>query len=506
MTETTRHPDHVLDVLIVGAGFAGICAAIKLREQGLHNIRIYEKAAGIGGTWWHNTYPGAACDIASHLYCYSFEPNPYWSRIYSPQKEIQAYIEHCADKYDVGKNIQLNTAVREFTFDEEHKLWIAHLDDGSNSSARHVIFASGALHLPAFPDIPGSEQFAGPSMHSAQWDHEVDFTDKRVAVIGSAASAIQLIPELAEVASQLDVYQRTPNYIAPRNDREFTAREKARFARWPWISRLYRAYLFLRGELLLFPIVKTRHYSLRRERLEHMVKKHIRTSVARPGEREAMVPDYPLGCKRILIADNFFSAMNRSNVQLITSAITSIETDALVTADGERRGADIIVYATGFDLENYMRSTEVTGPGGIRLSELWSRAPAAYRGAFVPGLPNFYLTTGPNTGVGTTSVVYMIEAQLQLILQSIKLAGADKQIQVSQAAHDRYNHEIRGALKETVWAGSCNSWYKNEEGEISTLYPHNARRFRREHRMLRMEDFELSETARDILTEPAQGG
>ncbi len=484
-------PQTPLEVMILGAGFGGICAGIKLKEQGIRNIRIYEKAAGIGGTWWHNTYPGAVCDIASHLYCYSFEPNPNWTRIYSPQKEIQAYIERCADKYDVRKHVQLNTPINEFTYDDERKLWCAHFDDGSTQHAHHVIFASGGLHLPAFPDIPGRERFSGVSMHSAQWNHEVEFEGKHVAVIGSAASAIQLIPELAKVVAQLDVYQRTPNYVAPRNDREFTESEKNRFAKWPLLNRLYRKFIFLRGELLLFPIVRTKHKSKFRDRVEDSIKGHIRSTVTDTEAAQKMIPKYSLGCKRMLSADNFYPAMNRDNVTLITEGIDAIHGSDIVTADGTKHHADIIVYATGFDLENYMRKTEVTGPKGVKLSEIWKDLPTAYKGAFVPGMPNFYLTTGPNTGVGTTSVVYMIEAQLKLILQGIKLAGNTKQLQVRHSAHDRYNSEIKTALNETVWAGGCDSWYKNADGEISTLYPFNARSFLKDHRRLSMGDFEL---------------
>jgi cation diffusion facilitator CzcD-associated flavoprotein CzcO len=481
----------ILDVLIVGAGFAGVGAAIRLREQGIDNICVVEKAGGIGGTWWHNTYPGAACDIASHLYCYSFEPNPYWSRKYSPQAEIQAYIEHCADKYGVRRHIRLNTTVELCRFDDQRKVWIAQLAGGATATAYHVIFATGGLHLPAWPDIPGMADFQGPGMHSAEWDHSVDFNDKRVAVIGSAASAIQLIPELAKIAKHLDVYQRTPNYIAPRNDREFTAREKSRFARWPWWNRLYRKAIFLRGEWILFPLVKTKGKSRWRNRVEKMLRRYIRQSVADPKNGEAMIPHYPAGCKRMLIADNFYGAINRPNVELITEGIERIETDAVVTRDGGRHPADIIVYATGFDMENYMRQTEVIGPGGAKLTDIWARIPFAYKGGFVPGLPNFYFTTGPNTGVGTTSVVYMIEAELNLILEAIRLAGRDRLIEVSEEACRRYNEEIRAALRETVWAGDCKSWYKRPDGEIASLYPYNARTYLKDHKRLIAGDFSL---------------
>jgi cation diffusion facilitator CzcD-associated flavoprotein CzcO len=492
VTSYQPQPDKdVLDVIILGAGFGGVAAAIKLRERGIDNILVLEKAAGIGGTWWHNTYPGAACDIQSHLYCYSFEPNPNWSRKYSPQPEIQAYIEHCVDKYDIRRHIQLGAEVKGFQFDDQRGVWQAQLADGSTFASRHVIFATGGLHLPAFPDIPGMKDFAGASMHTAEWDHSVDFDGKRVAVIGSAASAIQLIPEVAKIAAHVEVYQRTPNYIAPRHDRAYSEREKARFARWPWLNRLYRKLIFLRGEYIIFPIVKTKHQSGWRNRAEHMVRRHIRDSVRDPDMREAMIPHFPLGCKRILIADNFYDAMNRPSVDLVTAGIERIEADAVITADGERHPADIIVYATGFDLENYMRKTEVIGPGGVALSDLWADKPQAYKGGFIPGIPNFYMTTGPNTGVGSTSVVYMIEAQLRLILQAIEAAGPDQLIEVTQQACERYNREIRDALQETVWAGDCQSWYKRPDGEITTLYPYDARTFLRDHKHLVHEDFTL---------------
>lgn len=480
-----------LDVLVVGAGFGGVATAIKLRQQGIKRFRVFEKSAGIGGTWWHNSYPGAACDIASHLYSYSFEPNPYWSRKFSPQAEIQAYIEHCVDKYQVREHIQLNTGVNGVYFDDDRKLWRCQLDSGDSLLAHHVVLCTGGLHTPAFPDIAGRDQFQGPSMHSAQWDHSVDFSDKRVAVIGSAASAIQLIPELATTAARVDVYQRTANYIAPRGDREFSAREQARFARWPLWHWLYRQSIFLRGEWLLFPVVKRKSRSRWRDMVQGYIKKHIHDSVADVRTRRLMTPDYPLGCKRILISDNFYQALNRDTVQLVPEPIEQIDANGLTTADGRQHPADIIVYATGFDVEQHMYATEIVGPGGVKLRQLWQQKPTAYKGAFVPGLPNLYLMSGPNTGVGTTSVIYIIEAQLNLILQAIAEGGSDRLIEVSAAANARYNSKLREALQQTVWAGDCRSWYKREDGEIVTLYPHNARRFRREHRRLQRDDFEI---------------
>lgn len=481
----------LIHVLIIGAGFGGVGAAIQLRKHGIEDFRVVDKAGGIGGTWWHNTYPGAACDIASHLYCYSFEPNPNWSRKYSPQPEIRAYIEHCARKYGVIDRIELGRELRELAF--EGGLWLARFVDNTVYRARHVIFATGGLHMPLYPDIPGRERFTGPTMHSAQWDHSVDLRGKRVAVIGSAASAIQIVPEIAGIAAQVDIYQRTPNYIAARNDRPFRAWEKRLFTLLPWLNRLYRQYLFLRGELVLFPVVKTRQRLRWRDFLEAMLRKHIRNSLTDPVLAHTMTPDYPLGCKRILIADNFYQALNRDDVNVISAGIQGIVEEGLVTADGHHHPADVIVYATGFDVENYMSSIDIRGADGELLAERWEREGVrVYKGGFVPGLPNFYMTTGPHTGVGTTSVVYMIEAQLRLILQAIQRAGSEHLIEVCPSAAADYTRAVREALADTVWAGACDSWYKKDDGEIDTLYPHNARTYLRDHRRLNTGDFFVS--------------
>ena len=479
-----------LHVLIVGAGFGGVGAAIQLRMHGIEDFLVIDKADGIGGTWWHNTYPGAACDIPSHLYCYSFEPNPHWSRKYSPQPEIQAYIEGCARKHGVIDRIELGRELRELAFEKGH--WFARFVDGGVYRCRHVIFATGGLHMPLFPDIPGRSLFRGPAMHSAEWDDSVDISGKRVAVIGSAASAIQIVPEIAGVASQVDIYQRTPNYIAPRNDRAFLPWEKSLFARLPWINRLYRYCIFMRGELTVFPVVRTRHPSRWRSFLERVLRKHIRNSLNDAELAATMTPAYPLGCKRILIADNFYRTLNRNDVSVIGTPIEHIDATGVATRDGRHHRADVIVYATGFDVENYLSSIDIRGADGRLLADTWATGPVVYRGGFVPGLPNFYMTTGPNTGVGTTSMVLMIEAQLQLIMQAVTVAGSDHLIEVLPTAAANYTRRIRDALKDTVWSGPCDSWYKKDNGDIDTLYPHNARSYLRDHRRLSRRDFRIS--------------
>ncbi|GHD08347.1 monooxygenase [Halioglobus japonicus] len=490
MSQTANMSD-ILDVLVVGAGFGGICAGIKLREAGIDNFGIYDKAAGIGGTWWHNTYPGAACDIESHLYCYSFEPNPDWSRKYSPQPEIQAYIEHCANKYGIRDQIHLQREIRQHALVDG--LWRTTFADGQVQWSRHIIFATGGLHVPAFPDIPGTSDFQGTSMHSAEWDHTVDFSKSRVAVIGSAASAIQLVPELAKVAAHVDVYQRTPNYIAARNDFAYPGWMKKLFANVPGLTWLYRQCLFYKGDLGIYPIVKTSKETRRRTAMQNMVKSHIRSSVDDTEMAEQLIPDYPMGCKRILIADNFYSSLNRDNVALVTEGIQAITAEGVNTNDNRHHPADIIVYATGFDMEKHLVAIEVIGADGKTLEERWDEGrPDVYKGGFIPGLPNFYMTTGPNTGTGTTSVVGMIEAQMKLIMQAIDLTGNNQLIEPTTSACSAYVDDIRNALRGTVWgAGACKSWYVNDKGENDTLYPYSASTFRRDHETLQLDDFSL---------------
>ena len=489
MPDETNLPGDVLDVLIIGAGFSGICCAIKLLEKGQTNFRLVEKSTGIGGTWWDNTYPGAACDVPSHFYCFSFEPNPDWSRVYSPQPEIQRYIEHCADKYGVRPHMQFGRKVRELRLDERSGVWRVDFEDGSELQARHVINGGGGLHEPSWPDIPGMQDFVGPTMHSARWNHEIDYAGKNVAVIGSAASAIQLIPQLAKTASRVDVYHRTANYIVPRNDRDFSATEKARFARWPWLGRLYRQLVFLRLDIVLFPI--TRAKSRYAQYVTGKVNKHMRNVVADESLHPHLEPDYRLGCKRILVSDDIFQTYNQDNVNVITESIKSVEKSGLRTVDGRFHNADILVYATGYDIEAHMRSISVVGSGGRSLSECWHDVPEAYNGCCIAGFPNYYMVTGPNTGVGTTSVVFMIEQSVRYILELIDKAGGDGMISVRHEPLAAYNETLHAQLEQTVWASGCKSWYRREDGKIIILYPNNARAFREQLKRVNMADFEI---------------
>lgn len=479
----------VLDALVIGTGFSGVCAGIKLLERGITNFRIFEKSQGIGGTWYDNTYPGAACDVPSHFYCYSFEPNPAWSRVYSPQAEIQTYIEGCVDKYGLRPYIQHGAKVIEIRLLESEGVWKVSFEDGSVARARHVINGFGGLHKPSVPAFPGKDSFAGASMHTAQWDNSVDFTNKRVAIIGSAASAIQIIPELAKVVSHLTVFQRTPNFIAPREDRGYTDAEKQRFARWPLLQRLHRWLIYKRMDMLLYPI--TRAGSRAGRVGAKKVNQHMRASVNDKSLHAALEPAYEMGCKRILLSDDLYDAFNRDNVSVETSGIDRIQSDGVQSSDGELHTADIIIYATGFDIDGHMRSVKVYGQNGKSLEDEWSQGPEAYCGSCVSGFPNYWMVTGPNTGVGTTSVVFMIEQMMQLIMRMIEFSGPDQMLSVKRAAQDRYNAEIGAALDKSVWASGCDSYYITETGRITTLYPHNAAAFKRTLKSVELLDFDI---------------
>ncbi len=482
--------DH-LDVLVIGAGFSGVCAGIKLLEQGITNFRIFEKSQGVGGTWYENRYPGAACDVPSHFYCYSFEPNPDWSRVYSPQAEIQQYVEYCVDKYGLRDKITHGARIVELRLDEMAGNWRVTFGDDSVVTAHHVINGGGGLHKPHVPDFQGRETFSGPSMHTADWDHSVRLEDKRIAIIGSAASAIQVIPEVAKIAKQVTVFQRTPNYIAQRNDRTYTDRQRARFRRWPWLQRLYRWLIFNQMDVLLFPI--TRKNSLLGRAATRRVLKHMRDSVDEPALRKVFEPDYALGCKRILLSDDLWDAVNRDNVVVETESIERIVPNGIETADGVLHEADLIVYATGFDIDGHMRSINVIGMGELELQEVWSDAPEAFCGGCVAGFPNYWMITGPNTGVATTSVVYMVEQMVRFILRMIAAAGAEKLLSVRQGVQDAYNDELQTLIEQRVWSEGCNSWYVNESGRVTTLYPKNARAFRRQLERVNLSSFEVME-------------
>ncbi|MEP3245610.1 MAG: NAD(P)/FAD-dependent oxidoreductase [Sneathiella sp.] len=481
----------ILDVLVIGAGFSGICMGYRLLKEGMSNFVILEKTDGIGGTWYKNTYPGAACDVPSHFYCFSFAPNPDWSRVYSPQAEIRDYIEDCANRFKVTPHIHFGSSVEGAVFDEEKALWTVTLEGGKTYQARHLVAGTGGLNIPMIPDLPGLKDFEGRAFHTAQWQSDVDLAGKNVTIIGSAASAIQLIPQVAKVAKKVTIFQRTPNFIAPRNDRAYTEAEKKAFREKPWKLKMLRWRIFWRFDLVLTPLLKRK--SFLRKSFTKGILKFMRSTVQDPVLQEKLVPDFKLGCKRILISDDFYPSLNRQNVELITDGVDHIEADAVIDGKSGRHETDVLVLATGFDLHRQMTSIDLVGEGGVSLKELWKDEASAYEGGMVPGFPNAYFVTGPNTGVGSTSVVFMIEAQVDFIMNCLRKTGKTKLLQPKADIVEKKNITLQKELQNTVWATGCKSWYKAESGKIHTLYPYSASRFRKDKKKLRMADFILAD-------------
>jgi cation diffusion facilitator CzcD-associated flavoprotein CzcO len=465
-------------VAILGAGMSGICMGIKLREAGIEDFQILEKSASPGGTWHDNTYPGACCDVASHLYSFSFEPRSDWSRAYAPQREIREYFEHCVSKYRLRDAVHYNREVVSAELEEHTGEWLLTLADGEQRRCRVLISALGQLNRPYIPDFPGRDSFRGPSFHSARWDHEVELHGRRVAVIGNAASAIQFIPPLAEQADHVVVYQRSANYIVPRNDRVFSEAEKARFQRYPWLLKLSRLRWYLRQEFVFFGAMFAG--SLRHRFIERAARRYLEQEISDPELRRILTPNYPMGCKRILVSDDYYQALARGGIEIVTSPITGIGQRGVMTEDGVDRPVDALIYGTGFRATEFLAPLDIKGRRGQRLSDCWRDGAWAHRGVAVPGFPNLFMLYGPNTNLGHNSIIYMVESQVRYIVQCIDkmLAHDIRLLEPNRASADQYNERLQRDLEATVWGGECGSWYKNAAGRITNNWPHSSLRYR----------------------------
>jgi cation diffusion facilitator CzcD-associated flavoprotein CzcO len=465
-------------VAILGAGMSGICMAIKLREAGITDIVLLEKSEGPGGTWHDNTYPGACCDVASHLYSFSFEPNPGWSRAFSPQDEIEAYFAHCVDKYGLASSIRYNTAVTAADWRESSSDWELTTSGGDKLLCRFLVSGLGQLNLPNIPRFEGLEDFHGESFHSARWDHNVDLRGKRVAVIGNAASAIQFIPPVAEQADHVYVYQRSANYIVPRNDRVFSEREKQLYGRFPVLLKLSRLRWYLRQELLMFGGMMPG--SLRHRLMTWMARKYLEAEITDPEQREKLTPDYPLGCKRVLVSDDYYQALAGESVDIVTAPIRKIGQHGVETEDGVDRPVDVLIFGTGFRATEFLAPVKITGVGGRTLDAAWSDGAWALHGVAVPDFPNLFMLYGPNTNLGHNSIIYMVEGQVSYIRQCIDkmLAHDIRSLQANSEVTDRYNVQLQEDLGNMVWGADCGSWYKNEQGKITNNWPHSTLRYR----------------------------
>jgi cation diffusion facilitator CzcD-associated flavoprotein CzcO len=462
-------------VAILGAGFGGLCMATKLLERGHDDFMIFEKAASSGGTWRDNSYPGCACDVPSHLYSYSFAQQSGWSRRYAPQGEILAYIRDVADRYGLDERILYETPITSLKWDDDERFWRLSTGDGRNFTARAVVSAVGGLHVPAYPRISGVEQFRGPAFHTARWRHEIDLKGKRVAVIGAGASAVQVVPEIASRVERLFVFQRTPQWILPRNDRRYSTLERLAYRFVPGLLRAARAFHYWKAEATALGFVVKPKWMREGEK---RARKFLERSISDPALREKLQPKYRMGCKRVLLSDAYYPALTRSNVELVTNRIERATPEGIVTADGLVRPVDVIVYATGFRPFDQSAEITVSGRDGRVLSEEWDNGPQAYRGVAVKGFPNYFLIMGPNSGLGHSSILLMIESQVNYVLQCLAWleSGRTDAVEVRPEVQDEFNERLERARQHTVWkdsnqAGGCSSWYVHSSGRNTAMWP-----------------------------------
>jgi cation diffusion facilitator CzcD-associated flavoprotein CzcO len=468
-------------VLVVGSGFAGLGMAIRLKEAGIEDFVVLERAGEVGGTWRDNTYPGAACDVPSHLYSFSFAPNPDWSSSFSPQDEIQDYLRRCATDFGVRPHLRTSTEVRAARWDEDSRRW--HVDTNRGTyDAQFLVSATGALSDPSIPALPGLERFEGTAFHSSRWDHHHDLNGERVAVVGTGASAIQFVPQIQPKVGALSVFQRTPPWIVPRWDRRFTRPERWMFRHLPVTQRLARTGIYWSREAYVFGFA----FDPRLMKAAEMVARaHLRRQVPDPGLRARLTPDYTIGCKRILISNDYLPALTRPNVDLVTSGIAEVRERSIVTADGVERPVDTLIFGTGFRVTDIPVASRLVGRGGLLLSEHWRDGMHAHRGTTTAGFPNLFLLVGPNTGLGHTSQVVMIESQIAYVVDALRQAGARgaATVEVRPEAEAAWNAQVQEDMAGTVWtSGNCASWYLDSSGRNTTLWPSFTWRFRRETR------------------------
>jgi cation diffusion facilitator CzcD-associated flavoprotein CzcO len=477
--EDRVHPNTAtpLDAVIVGAGFGGLCMAIKLREAGFENFVILEKADEVGGTWRDNHYPGAACDVQSHLYSYSFFGKPDWSKRYAPWNEIQDYILEVTRAYDLRRFIRFGQEVTSARYDEGRCLWTIETRAGHRLVTRHWVLATGPLHVPAIPELPGLASFRGRVFHSARWDHGYDLRGKAVASIGTGGSAIQYVPEVAKEAKRLSVFQRSAAWVLPRDERQYSKLRQRIFAGSPALRRLHRARLYWSNEARVWPIFHPRVARAAQQALVQFIRHQVRD----PELQRKLTPDYTLGCKRVLISNAYFPTFNRPNVELVTDAIAEVREHGVVTRDGREHAADCIILGTGFivDPRVYMKDFVLTGRSGHELARDWRDEPTAYLGIMVHGYPNMYQLVGPHTGLGHNSIIFMIEAQVRVIVECMRRARERRvdAVEVRQEAQDAFLAEIGEHLKGTVWETGCRSWYQTAEGKNFAIWPRSTWRY-----------------------------
>ncbi|MGK3206459.1 flavin-containing monooxygenase [Amycolatopsis sp. MEPSY49] len=474
-------------VVIVGTGFSGLGMAIQLRKEGRDDFVILEKAHDVGGTWRDNSYPGCACDIPSHMYSFSFEQNPGWSRAYSPQPEIWRYMREVADKHDLRRFIRFGQEMTGARWDADENRWHVATTGGDEFVGHALVAGVGALHLPMIPELPGIEKFEGPAYHSARWRHDVDLKGKKVAVIGTGASAVQFVPKIAPEVEELTLFQRTPPWIMPKADHEMSGRTRALFKAFPPAQRAYRNLLYW---LLEARAIGFNGQSWVMKLGQRLAKRNIDRAISDPALRRKVTPDYTMGCKRVLISNDYYPALARDNVEVVTDGVREVREHSVVDAAGVEHEADVIVYGTGFHVTDAFDDLEIVGRDGRNLGKEWAtEGMRTHLGITVAGFPNLFFLLGPNTGLGHNSVVFMIEAQISYVAEALRLARG-KAIEPKPEAQERFNTAIQRKLAKGIWTrGGCKSWYLDAKGVNRTIWPGFTWRYWLDTRKVRREDF-----------------
>ena len=480
-------------VAVIGAGLGGLCAGIKLKEAGFNDLVILEKAAKVGGTWRDNTYPGCCCDTPVSMYQFSFAPSLNWSHLFPRHNEVQQYSEGLADSFGLRPHLHLGEETKSAVWEDQRSVWKITTNAGKTYEANVLVAALGQLNRPMLPDIAGRESFAGPSFHSARWDHSVKLAGKRVAIVGSAASAVQIIPEIAKEVKHLTVFQRTPNWVIPRLDRPITDEEKALAMTAPHVAMMARDLVYQNADYLLWQAFSWTKEG--RDAFTRIALNQLESQIPDPVLRKKLTPNYPIGCKRILIVDDFYPALMRDNVTLETEAIAKITPKGIETKDGAKHDVDVIIYATGFETTGWRWSADIVGKGGIHLSEAWAETPTAYLGITTAGFPNMFMLYGPNTNLGHNTITFMIERQVEYTVKALVEMSAKNlsKIEVKSAALERFNRDLQKDLAKTTWADPhCQSWYKNAQGHITQNWSSHTRDYAKATETIKWEDYALT--------------